>query len=89
MIEEVKTRIGYIDPPADLVPEKDIYDDRTGAWDRLLDWFEEHTSDKFDAILVFVAVRRGWTIPRAYIYTDGWVKHRTQVDDDGVYCSYN
>lgn len=88
MIDEVKARIGYVDPPAELVPAKSIYTDGP-AWDRLLAWFEEHTSNKFDALLVILAERRGWTIPQAYMYTDNWVKVRTQVDDEGNYCSYN
>jgi hypothetical protein len=89
MLEEVKARIGYVDPPDDLVPKKDLYDNRDGAWDRLLDWFEDHTKDKFDALLVVLAEQHGWTIPQAYVYSDGFVKRRVIVDDDGVYINYN
>ncbi len=88
MIDEVKARIGYVDPPAELVPAKSIYADGP-AWDRLLAWFEEHTSDKFDALLVILAEQHGWTIPQAYMYSDGFVKHRVIVDDDGCYINYN
>jgi len=88
-LDAEKARIAYVDPPADLVPSKDLYDDRMGGWDRLLAWFEDNTKDEFSAILVFLAEKRGWTIPQAYIYTDSWVKHRTQLDDDGNYMSFN
>ena len=87
-IAEVKARIAYVDPPADLVPENDPYDDGP-AWDLLLDWFSANTKNKFDALLVILAEQHGWTIPQAYMYSDGFVKHRVIVDDDGCYINYN
>ena len=88
-IAELRDRISYVDPPADLVPAGDIHDNLGGEWDRLLGWFEANTKDKFRALLVILAEQHGWTIPQAYMYSDGFVKHRVIVDDDGVYINYN
>jgi len=84
-----KARIAYVDPPAGLVPVGDLYDDGP-AWRRLYDWFEEHGLNGHDAVLVFLAERRGWSIPQAYIYSDSWGKRIVQpVDDDGYPMSFN
>ncbi len=87
-LEAEKAQIGYVDPPAELVPAKGPdYD--SDAWDRLHAWFEENTKSPDDAVLVFFGEKTGRSLGDAYIFTDGWAKRRSQVDDDGHYVSYN
>ena len=83
-----KSEIGYVDPPDDLVPAKGP-DEEPVAWNRLFEYFEDCTENAYDAILVFFVEKANVSLGEAYIYTDGWVKHRVQVDDEGNYISYN
>ena len=81
-------RIGYRQPPAHLIPTK-APELTPKAWDDLWDYFDDHTSDANDAILVFFAMRVGCSIGEAYVHTDGYFKRRNATDEDGTYWSYN
>ena len=70
-VAEVKSRIAYVDPPTDMIPVKGIYDDWSGAWDRLLNWFEAHTKDKLTRCPSSWPNNMAGTIPQAYMYSDG------------------
>ena len=83
-----KAAIGYVDPPADLVPKSGPYD-CPAKWDVLCDWFDEHTTNGMDAVLCFFADRCNCSIGEAYVATDGWGKRRVWRDDDGVPMSFN
>lgn len=83
-----KVRIGYVEPPEDLVPTKGP-DEQPGAWDQLYEYFDNCTANAYDAVLIFFAEKANVSLGQAYIYTDGWVKHRVQVDDEGNYINYN
>lgn len=87
-LQTEKDKVGYRDPPTDLVPAKGP-DYNSGAWDRLHAWFESNTKDANNSILIFFALKTGLSLGEAYVYTDGWAKRRASVDDDGNYLSYN
>ncbi len=88
-LEERKAAIGYVDPPATLVPVDGLYDDPVG-WRLLHDWFEEHAINGHDAVLVVLAERHNWSIPQAYVYSDTWGKRIVaMLDEDGYPMSFN
>jgi hypothetical protein len=87
-LEEHRIRCGYREPPRELWPSK--APDLAGAeWNAVYDWFEANTDNAHDAILVFIADHAKVSIGEAYMASDGWAKRKFQVDDEGVYCSFN
>jgi hypothetical protein len=87
-LEAEKVKVGYVDPPTDLVPAKGP-DEEPAAWTRLYDWFEINTDNANSSVLIFFASKAECSIGEAYIYTESWAKRRVWTDEDGEYMSFN
>ena len=84
------SRIFYQPPPRDLEPTGPV---ATSTWRELSDWFETHTGNWDDAILVYISRRWDTPISTAYFETDSWMKsevgRRGRRDDPNAVISYN
>lgn len=65
-------RIGYVEPPADLVPTGNIGEDDT--WSRLAEWYHRQGINFDSAIQVYISRRFDEPPNQVYAMTDSWAK---------------
>lgn len=70
--DKLAADIGYIEPPIQLAPRGNIYEDN--SWADLVDWFREQDIDWAKAIEVFISRRRDVSIQQVYVGIDSWKK---------------